>query len=281
MASWGAGDMTFFILGGEGRLGRALKTEFDFRKVHMVSRSEIDRWAGEGARAVETYFRSVDARPNDVVFVAFGSINPGLPQDELIRTNFVLPKTIIEGSSAFGLNVVTFGTVMEGEGFARNGYIESKIRLAEHVQQEVSKGNPALHVRMHTHYGIGRPSRFMFLGNLLEAIESKTTLRMSSGMQLREFHHLNDEARAIRAVIEASSQGLFTISHGSPVTLREVAERALLHFGLSGFLLLNELLDPPNENYSETFMSHDILATISFRSALPGIIDYLSECING
>ena len=272
--------MTFFILGAGGRLGRALLTTYSESNVRTLHRAITDSWLTEsGPGDVERFFTRACAGPDDTVLLASGLIDPNLSASDLDRVNFVMPRNVIEGCSTLGVKVVTFGTVMEGDGFARNPYIETKIRLSNHVRERVAAGHRVLHLRMHTHFGLDMPSKFMFLGNVLEAIVSKKKLKMSSGRQLREFHHLDDEARAIRHVIEAGVDGVVPISHGNPVTLREVAENALQHFGHSELLSLKELPDPPHENYTHRFRPHELVREISFRDSLPAINSYLDACI--
>lgn len=272
--------MTYFILGAGGRLGRALLTAYSEFNVNTVHRAVTESWLAEsGTRAVENFFTRACAGPDDTVLLASGLIDPNLSPSNLNQVNFVMPKNVIEACSTFGMRVVTFGSVMEGDGFARNPYIDSKIRLSKHVLEQVADGHRVLHLRMHTHFGLDMPSKFMFLGNVLDTIVSKKRLKMSSGRQLREFHHLEDEARAIRHIIGADRDGIIPISHRQPVSLREVAESALQYFGLSELLSLNELPDPRHENYTHRFMPHELVRETPFRESLPAINTYLETCV--
>ena len=53
-----------------------------------------------------------------------------------------------------------------------------------------------MHLHLHTLYG-GRPQAHMFLGQMIRALERGAEFAMSSGEQLREYHHVHDIAGAM------------------------------------------------------------------------------------
>lgn len=257
-------------------MARALRSEYSLEQVHVLPRKIYEKWAGRDAeKDILHFFKArLDGTPA-TVFVTAGVLDPNRPQEEIMRVNYSLSKNLVDSSAALGVRVVTFGTVMEGPGLSRNPYINSKILLGNHVAGVASRGDLAIHLRLHTHYGLGEPSPFMFLGQILDSIRFGREFHMSSGAQLREFHHLADETLAIRATLDSAVTGVFTVSHGNPITLRTVAETVYAAFNRNDLLKVNMFPDPKGENYSQKFLQAQQIQGVAFRPALPGIVAYL------
>jgi len=268
--------MQYFFLGGRGRLARSLAAEYSDADVELLPRETYEGWGQLGAcNEIETFFESRSNGNPSTIFIASGLLDPRLPSKDLELVNYFLPRNVIGAATHLGLRVVTFGTVMEAPGLTKNRYIDSKIRLANYVGDRAAQGSLVIHLRCHTHFGFARPSPFMFLGQLLESLNSNRKFMMSSGMQLREFHHLADESAAIRTILDSPRSGVFTISHARPVTLRAVAEAVLKEFGRPELLALNQLPDAPKENYSKIFSQAEEIREIKFRETIPALVDYL------
>jgi hypothetical protein len=62
-------------------------------------------------------FRYFDKCSNEeaAVFVASGLLDPKLPQEDLLRVNYHLPKNLIDGPANLGIKIITFGTVKNSE----------------------------------------------------------------------------------------------------------------------------------------------------------------------
>jgi hypothetical protein len=129
-------------------------------------------------------------------------LDPKLPEELLLGVNYCLPQNIIKGTTKLGAKVITFGTVMELIRTTKNPYIKSKITLSDYVEELSTKSNKALHIQMHTLYGAGQPNSFMFLGQILDAILNNKPFHMTSGRQLREYHHIVDEAKVVKYMIK-------------------------------------------------------------------------------
>ncbi|CEG62340.1 NAD-dependent epimerase/dehydratase family protein [Legionella micdadei] len=271
-----------FVVGSTGRLGKTI--------VHFLSPSQAvaveqstyaSWWHPDGADAASFYFEKKKKNSeNGVVYVAAGVLDPSRVYDEHHRINFLLPKNIIEGANRVGLRTVTFGTVMEKVVGTEtsNPYILSKTKLGHLVSECLSLENPPLHIRMHTLYGVGLPSPFMFLGQILKSLLNQTPFNMSPGNQLREYHHLHDEIKAIHLLVTAQVKGAIELSHGEAVSLKEIAHFVFKYFDCLHLLNIGASTAPIKENYNFRFQRPDFLTTIAFRETLPALVDYLCLC---
>lgn len=270
--------MTVYLIGGRGRLGQAIAHEYADSGVVSLGRSIYEGWSQAGA--VDKISRYFDTRSNEcsTIFVASGLLDPNLSQDDLLRVNYQLPKNLIDGAAKLGIKVITFGTVMEGLLKSKNPYIQTKTALGEYARAVASLANPAIHMQIHTLYGIGQPSPFMFLGQMLTSILHNTPFRMTSGRQLREYHHLTDEAKAIRKLAKVASPGVVNVSHGKPLSLRAIAENVFTVLGKEELLHVGALPEPSEENYEQVLAPAPILYQVEFRDSLPAIVEYMKEC---
>ncbi|WP_051481144.1 NAD-dependent epimerase/dehydratase family protein [Paraburkholderia nodosa] len=268
-----------YLIGARGRLGQAIAREYADADVVILDRSLYEAWSRDGAeREITRYFERQAGE--SLIFVTSGLLDPRLPAESLQGVNFHLPKNLIAAVSPLGMRVVTFGTVMEAFPGAQNAYVESKRRLNEYVNTSVRAGGTALHLQIHTLYGLGAPTPFMFLGQILDAIRRSAPFPMTSGRQLREYHHLEDEARAIRWLAESTASGTIALSHGSALTLRDIAVSVFEGLGKSELLKVGAIADPVEENFERIFEPVLLPAAIKFRESLPAIVEYMKSCLS-
>lgn len=269
-----------FVIGARGRLGRAIVASSLPGQVTAPERQVYANWWRDGAADDISRFFEKSALGDAIVFVAAGILDPGLPTDEHQAINFLLAKHVVEGAGALGLRVVTFGTVTEKllDGNTSNPYISSKIRLANFVEAYSANQPLPLHIRIHTLYGGGLPPSFMFLGQILQAMGSRSEFRMSPGSQLREYHHIDDEISAIVRLATSPLSGVVDLSHGAPVTLKELATYVFSGLGCTDQLKIGALAEPLRENYGTVFERNPLLVDLQFRPTLAGVADYLSLC---
>ena len=265
-----------FVIGSRGRLGQAISSLYPQRDTAALKRDIYQDWWKQGSAAEIARFFEPHAGSDTTIFITAGLLDPKLPADDHIKVNYLLPKNVIAGTSQLGVRVVTFGTIMEKVINHKNSYIESKAALGEYVEAR-GAGRRALHVRVHTLFGGGEPSRFMFLGQIHQALLNRTAFDMSPGNQLREYHHLDDEARAIRALAESGITGAVDLSHGQPVSLKDLALHVFAAFDAGHLLRVGALPAPPEENYGTTFSRLPLLQHIDFRNTLPAVVSYLQE----
>jgi nucleoside-diphosphate-sugar epimerase len=269
------------IIGGKGRVGQALAREYADVDAEVVvpDRAIYQDWAREGAEcAISRYFGRDQRASDSILFVTSGLLDPRLPSESLLAVNYHLPRNLLSAVLPLGMQVVTFGTVMEAMPTAANAYIDSKRRLREYVESVRDRG-AATHIQIHTLYGMGSPTPFMFLGQMLAALRLGEPFRMTSGRQLREYHHVADDARAIRWLVESASTGTIALSHGRPVTLRQIADAVFEGLGKSELLKAGTLPDPAEENYETIFKPLAFSREVEFRESLSAIVDYMKANI--
>ena len=247
------------LFGATGGLGRAISTlarEAD-RCVRPISWAEASAWTPDEVRTwVEN---AVGDGPTDVLF-ATGLTDPAEPADRLMASNLSFPRQIIEAAQGReGLRFMTFGSVMERGQTPdeANAYIASKLALGEFVSDLTRNPDaPAvLHLRLHTLYGAPVPHRHMFMGQIAESLRAGTQFEMSAGLQYRQYHHVDDIARAILGLLDQASdtRGVLEINGPETVRLVDLARAVFSHFGKLENLRVgtlpmrdHEVLDPPD-----------------------------------
>jgi nucleoside-diphosphate-sugar epimerase len=268
-----------FILGGRGRLGQAIARQYPAADALCLERAVYQGWGQAGADADIARFFAPWAGSGATVFVTSGLLDPKLAPADHQQVNYQLPRNVIAGVAALGLTVVTFGTVMETLLARHNPYIDSKAALGRHVAELAAAGRAVAHVRVHTLFGGGEPSPFMFLGQILGALRQRAPFNMTLGKQLREYHHVDDEARALALLDAAQVRGVLDLSSGETVSLRELATAVFAACGAPELLHVGALPEPAEENYSTVFARHPLLGPGAYRPALPAIVDYLQACL--
>jgi nucleoside-diphosphate-sugar epimerase len=263
-----------FLLGGRGRLGQAIRGSYSEDEMVALERDVYAAWSNHGATdAVTDYLAQAGADEESIIFVASGLLDPRSPEDDLRGVNYRLPCNVIEASRKLGSKVVTFGTVMEALLHEGNPYVRSKAELGEYVATMDAPG--VVHVRIHTLYGGGAPSPFMFLGLVRAAILDNAPFAMTQGRQLREYHHVMDDAHAVRTILESGASGCIDLSHGNPVSLRDLAKYVFASLGASELLELGALPEPREENYTRVFPRPAMLDEVFFRETLPAVAQYM------
>jgi len=268
----------YYIIGSKGRLGQVLATRYSNYGVVELQRADYEGWVKP--KAIDDISRYFDCPSSEgaTVFVASGLLDPNLSPKTLRSVNYQLPKNVIDGAGKIGIKVVTFGTIMEEISEYQNSYVQSKIELKNYVNEVSQRGQSALHLQMHTLFGIGLPSPFMFLGQILSAIRKNQAFKMTSGRQRREYHHYEDEVEAIQRIVSANGCGVRSISHGQSLRLKTIAESVFHHLGKSDLLQVGALPDPPEEIYEENPTSLEAVPNFVFRDTLPAICEYMRRC---
>lgn len=267
-----------FIIGGRGRLGQAIYSRHGPGNAILLDRAVYGNWWRDGARDEISRFFAPWEGSNSTVFVAAGILDPKLAEYLHMNINYQLPKNIIEGVTKLGLKTVTFGTVMEQLPGTPNPYILSKVQLGNYVAGLAVADHGPAHFRVHTLYGGGQPSAFMFLGQILNCLKTASEFRMTQGLQLREYHHVDDDTLAVQLFLDSGFSGATDLSHGQPVSLATLATFVFRAFKAEKLLRIGALPEPAAENYGQKFNRHLLLSGMEFRETLPGVTDYLKTC---
>lgn len=264
-----------FIVGGRGRLGKALVDLYPVQETVLVERSRYQHWGAGKTACIADYF-TARATPGSIIYVCSGLLDPKLDAEELNQVNFALPANIIAAVANLDVQVVTFGTAMEGV-LVTNSYVQSKMALARFIQERPASTCSVLHVRIHTLFGGGEPSSFMFLGLMLQALRNDRAFPMTMGRQLREYHHVADDAAAIVHLARSDITGPVTLSHGNPVTLQSLALSVFEGLGKPHLLQIGALPEPAEENFAQIFSPVPALAGFEFRDTLSAVTSYMKK----
>lgn len=263
------------VFGGSGRLGQSILAacgETGAAAPDTVARGSNPALRQQG---LEAYFCD-SARSGDIVVIASGATNPAQSPDALLAANLDLPVSIIRAAAEHGLRTLSIGSISEHFAPAANGYTDSKRRLAAWMETEVRhRGLDGLHVRLQTLYGVGEPHPHMFLGQILVSLRASIPFRMSSGRQLREYHHYDDVALALLAAARAPLTGTLDLSSGDPVRLVDLAIAIFAGCGHLELLQIGALADPVEDNYAPAWTRTDMLGPIPFRPAVPACLSYV------
>lgn len=271
------------LFGASGLIGRALHRELGARgvAVRCVPWSELSPRLEDSPEHVAAWLlESLPRSELDVVF-AGGLTDPRAPPADLHRSNVSAVKVVSAALAArVATRVLTLGSAMEvfPRMCAANAYLDSKRQLAEWVS-DASGDPPAIHVRLHTIYGPS-PRPHMFFGQMLESIRRGVPFRMSAGTQLREYHHADDIAFALAALLEApsfSDERIVTLSSGQPVRLVDLATGVFAALGKLDLLEVGALGAAPDENQEHVFPPAPRQLLPRYRDPVAAIVAVIRE----
>lgn len=278
------------LFGGSGQIGEALRSCAELRtpnrEVRTVAWSAVAAHVDEPTRLRATIDSTARGwETYDVVFAA-GITDPAAPAEQLWRSNVAFPIAVIEATvHRKSVRYLTLGTAFEHfpEYAQANPYVESKRRLWGCLQAAgtLTRDQRALHVRLHTVYG-GRPKSHMFLGQMITALCDNTPFRMSSGHQLREYHHVHDVAGGLLAILDSEwSFGAepLVLSAGDPVRLADLARAVFFTCGRTNLLMVGAIAAAPSENERVRFPRSDAALLPFYRDPMLGVPEYVrNEC---
>ena len=115
----------------------------------------------------------------------------------------------------------------------------------------------------------------MFLGQIHNAIKSQIKFSMTSGLQLREYHHVDDDVSAAVELINRNFLGIHSISHGNPIRLRDVAEEIFRHFNSLDLLEVGKITANEFDSLRPILPKNTEIVATKFRDTKIGIIRWL------
>ena len=268
------------LFGARGQLGSAL---FSVLNEHTNIRS----FAWQELETILDYPVSLkskifDSRPCDVLFAA-GLTNPGDSPTRLHRSNLEFVQNVVTAAQGLDVRFLTFGTIQEHfpELCATNPYLGSKLELGRWMALQAGIHEATgrfLHLRLHTLYG-GASKPHMFLGQIVRSLQDRTVFRMSSGDQLREYHHANDVALGVRNLLmhdwRELPSPLLDMNSGRPLRLVDLARAIYQAFEASDLLEIGALARPSQENTQEVFPKSPEWLLPDSRESLGGVLEQL------
>ena len=265
------------IIGGSSRIAQRFVAANPHEQFIVAGRQDIELWlADTDGSAFERFVDSLPVAPKNVHLFA-AVTDPRSSTDVVTAVNVALPGTVLDVAKSSGFAVTTYGTALESLGPSTNAYLESKRAVAALVDDAADSGVDAMHVRFHTVYGSALPQPHMFLGQILDALVAEKSFDMSSGEQLREYHHVDDLVEALNILSATRPSRWVTISHGMPVQLRVLAESIFSSFDRTDLLNIGAIASAPNEVFQAREIPTVELAGVSFREPIAGVVDYMHQ----
>lgn len=266
------------IVGATSNLAMAIQ-DASLEKILTVSRKTYQTWSGkDGSERIRKFFEERDEKLSNV-YVTTGITDPLLTKDVIQTINVDLPVQIAKVASQFGIRTYTFGTVAETFAGSPNVYVASKIELSNEILKNGNFDGFARHIRLHTLFGGKNLKRHMFLGQIITSILHNKEFNMSSGNQIREYHHIDDVAKIILHLNHSDILENTHISHGKPLRLIDLATRIFHEYGDIKNLRIGKVPIRDAENFDFRFSPYPLEATSSIRCSIEEVEKYVEVCI--
>jgi nucleoside-diphosphate-sugar epimerase len=287
------------LFGANGNLGAALRRQLTAtgHSVQGIAWRDVAEWLDHSSKTQEQCIRaavSEIAADNFDILFANGLTDPRQPAQCLFRSNTQFPQSVIAATRCIrGCRYVTFGSVLErlGGDMANNAYATSKIKLAEWVKEQVERNSTnwnlkgrIIHLQIHTLYGGLEPAPHMFLGQLVAALRLHQPFAMSTGQQLREYHHVDDVAGSVNRLLSFSPWPLdpiLTLSSGQPVQLGALARAVFEAAGRTSDLRIGVLPTDKAENLKQTFAASPAWLLDPSREPIRGVCAWIDTLLRG
>ncbi len=241
------------ILGQSGNLGR------EFLKLYgaNIGTIPIDRqltryWISEGSVSdIRSYLQAIRKNRQELnLFVCTGMTDPK-KVFEVNLVNNIFPKKIVQASENLDIKIVTFGTVQEDWDLS-NHYIDSKRQFSKWLEQ--SNTDYVRNFKLHTLYGGIRTDNNLFLSQIIRSLESGREFKMTSGLQIREYHHQAQVTEYIDYLLKSEPlDHPRHISHGQPVSLRNLAEYIFDRFRVKELLNIDPSINVREDNFNRVY----------------------------
>jgi hypothetical protein len=265
------------ILGENGNLSKSLTKKFA-NAIVIPKRKYMD-WLGSPKKISEFFsnLNITDEIPD--VYNCAGVTDPSVNPFVINQVNCMLPVFLSEQSNVLNFRLITFGTVMEllPKYSTSNPYLESKLNFYTRYVSDDNWQNRNIHIQMHTLYGGSHIHNHMFLGQIFHSINTKKVFHMSGGEQIREYHHIEDDAEAIFQLTNKVGGGLIDVSHGKPEKLRDIAISLFDHFNSGPLLNIAGKTTDENDNRNIVFKRTGALPDSLFRSTIDNLIIWLER----
>ena len=282
------------LFGSSGQIGRAVKriALSDHRikaKIVPIFWSELaDNNILNSQKSLLDFILEKSSSQNSIDFIfANGIINPQEDPERIMFSNFEFPKKVIQATQhLLSTRYLTIGTIFENfeHTSTNNIYIRSKLELSRwmmNISKKPGSAKRLLHVRLHTLYG-DKPKPFMFLGQIVHSLKMQSDFCMTSGEQLREYHHVDDISSSFLNILckEWNFSPIVQVNSGEPVRLVDLANAIFEFYGKTDLLKIGALQSPNGENLDKSFPRSESWLLPYFRNPITGVTESLRKfCI--
>ena len=271
--------MVIVVVGNTSNLARTIFKILKNHNLHTIPTNIARRWTLDPTLIdLNQYFSS--NRIDPIFFInTIGVVNPLNNPVEITRVNVDFPLAMAHAIKASPSTLVTFGSILEEfPDLSRNNpYLSSKLTLSNRLQE--IEGLNFHHFRIHTWYGGQFLAPSLFLGKITNCIVENKPFIMSSGKQLREYHHIEDDVIRIIPALKTATRRFLQINHGSPIRLGQLAENIFTHFNKKELLIRDASFTPPHENLEVRFKESPSFGLQPFRPLFPSILEYIERQI--
>ena len=262
------------IVGATGLLGSTLLRSLGEHACFAIPRQKTARWLNSSVNEIrQDLLKLTDSNSAAFIdlFYALGNTNPKTDPRILDELNFLLPEKILNASVGLPIRVITFGSIHELSSIS-NPYIESKRKLGN-LLAAPSHGFNNIHFLLHTLYSNSKPHSHMLLGQILNSIQLRQELQMSSGLQLRQYHHVED---VVKIVLSRLSPQVFStnyqINGPETIQIRELAVSIYTTFNHLPLLKLNSLPTDEADIFDAAYKISELDCEQGFRPAIDGVL---------
>lgn len=273
-----------FVIGSQGQVGTSLAKAIHDLAPEFAEKSFFSVAFQNSPDFPQQVRDQIGSHQACDLILATGLTNPALSPAALDAANYLQVQELVTLCNHPQRRFVTLGSIFEifPEVCAQNPYLQSKLKLSQWVQAQSQNLN-LRHLRLHTLYGGDRThlKEHMFLGQIAKSLTSGSDFKMSSGEQLREYHHVDDIARGILSGLTTLWQGsqICEINSGKPLKLKDIATELFKTYGRLESLHLGAISSAQGENMTKVFQSNSDYARFQFREALHGIKDWFHQIL--
>ena len=241
------------ILGQSGNLGREFLNLYGASiGTILIDRQLTKTWISESSVSdIRSYLQAIRKKTQKLnLFVCTGMTDPK-KEAEVNLVNNLFPKKIVEASENLDIRIITFGTVQEDWNL-NNHYIDSKRQFSMWLEQ--SNTDYVCNFKLHTLYGGIRTDNNLFLSQIIRCLESGIKFKMSSGLQIREYHHQAQVTEYIDFLLNSETlDHPHHISHGQPISLRNLAEYIFDRFCVKELLDIDHSINVQEDNFNRVY----------------------------
>lgn len=270
----------FLILGASGNLSQALQESLHHSETMVLSGRAITSWTEiDGVTAISNFLGNLGNKPQ-AIFNAVGIIDPRIALTQLNKINFNLPCNLLQATNKLQIPLYTFGSIMERDDtrMVSNNYLASKRNFRRFIDDlDIEQKRSHLHLLVHTWYGVKKLPGHMFLGQIVKSLVDKEIFTMTSGTQMREYHHIKDDMKVVLNLVKQQERGIIEINHGSPVELRKLATAIYKYFNSMQLLNINSHISPEDESGISFYRGTIVNSKHEFRDQIRGVIQYIEE----
>jgi nucleoside-diphosphate-sugar epimerase len=268
--------MSFLIVGANGNFSLQLQEMLQIDNPVIIDKNLYGEWENYNFDLISKIAKSSKEYGYKYLINTVGVISKNYSADFITYWNYLFPKHLYQICHELNLTLVTLGSIHENilEMCIDNPYLESKKELKQFLSKNNFKNS--VHFQFHTWYGGHNVQPEMFLGQIINSLKNKTVFNMSDGKQIREYHHVFDDATCLLNNLKNNVSGIRAISHGERLTLEEIARGIFRYFDCEDLLYLGKIRPVQFDIRKERYLELEI-SKCEFRPTMKGLVKYVEK----